>query len=170
MSPMPDLFPVVQALTDAAFAGVQAVVADAAQQVVAGAPPMPQLPAPVPAQPAPLAWPDTRGLNEVIINLGGWAAILKWVFSSVANKIDARFVFFEVRIKRIERSLNNLVAELRRLRHAPPLKAYEDDDPPSPAPAARKHRRPVRRDPPRQAPAEPDDEPEDTRPTEEPGT
>ena len=95
---------------------------------------MPQIPAP-PA--APLAWPDTKGLNEVLINLGGWAAILKWVFSSVANKIDARFKFFEVRVKRMERSLNQLVSELRRLRHAPPIEAYRET--PRPTHRPRRH-------------------------------
>ena len=100
---------------------------------------MPQIPAP-PA--APLAWPDTKGLNEVLINLGGWAAILKWVFSSVANKIDARFKFFEVRVKRMERSLNQLVAELRRLRHAPPIEAYRE----TPRPTHRPRRHPEHRE------------------------
>jgi len=133
MAPV-DLSILVEAIAQAAFGGLQQVAADAAAQVAQGAPPMPQIPAP-PA--APLAWPDTKGLNEVLINLGGWAAILKWVFSSVANKIDARFKFFEVRVKRMERSLNQLVSELRRLRHAPPIEAYRET--PRPTHRPRRH-------------------------------
>jgi hypothetical protein len=129
-----DLTILVEAIAQAAVGGLQQVAADAAAQVAQGAPPMPQIPAP-PA--APLAWPDTKGLNEVLINLGGWAAILKWVFSSVANKIDARFKFFEVRVKRMERSLNQLVSELRRLRHARPIEAYRET--PRPSHRARRH-------------------------------
>ena len=135
----PDLSILVEALAQAAVGGLQQVAADAAAQVAQGAPPMPQIPAP-PA--APLAWPDTKGLNEVLINLGGWAAILKWVFSSVANKIDARFKFFEVRVKRMERSLNQLVSELRRLRHAPPIEAYRE----TPRPTHRPRRHPEHRE------------------------
>ncbi len=135
----PDLSILVEAIAQAAFGGLQQVAADAAAQVAQGAPPMPQIPAP-PA--APLAWPDTKGLNEVLINLGGWAAILKWVFSSVANKIDARFKFFEVRVKRMERSLNELVSELRRLRHAPPIEAYRE----TPRPTHRPRRHPEHRE------------------------
>jgi hypothetical protein len=129
----------VEAIAQAAFGGLQQVAADAAAQVAQGAPPMPQIPAP-PA--APLAWPDTKGLNEVLINLGGWAAILKWVFSSVANKIDARFKFFEVRVKRMERSLNQLVSELRRLRHAHPIEAHRE----TPRPTHRPRRHPEHRE------------------------
>jgi len=138
MAPV-DLSILVEALAQAAVGGLQQVAADAAAQVAQGAPPMPQIPAP-PA--APLAWPDTKGLNEVLINLGGWAAILKWVFSSVANKIDARFKFFEVRVKRMERSLNQLVSELRRLRHAPPIEAYRE----TPRPTHRPRRHPEHRE------------------------
>jgi hypothetical protein len=134
-----DLTILVEAIAQAAVGGLQQVAADAAAQVAQGAPPMPQIPAP-PA--APLAWPDTKGLNEVLINLGGWAAILKWVFSSVANKIDARFKFFEVRVKRMERSLNQLVSELRRLRHAPPIEAYRE----TPRPTHRPRRHPEHRE------------------------
>lgn len=125
MAPV-DLSILVEAIAQAAVGGLQQVAADAAAQVAQGAPPMPQIPAP-PA--APLAWPDTKGLNEVLINLGGWAAILKWVFTSVAKKIDSRFRDLEVRSKRIDQSLRAVVRELRRLRHAPPLAAYQDAPP-----------------------------------------
>jgi len=138
MAPV-DLSILVEAIAQAAVGGLQQVAADAAAQVAQGAPPMPQIPAP-PA--APLAWPETKGLNEVLINLGGWAAILKWVFSSVANKIDARFKFFEVRVKRMERSLNQLVSELRRLRHAPRIEAYRE----TPRPTHRPRRHPEHRE------------------------
>lgn len=112
-------------LAEAALNGVGDAAA-AAGQLAGGAPVQPQIP---PVPPNPLSWPETRGLNEVLINLGGWAAILKWVFTSVATKIDSRFRDLEVRSKRIDQSLRAVVRELRRLRHAPPLAAYQDAQP-----------------------------------------
>jgi hypothetical protein len=107
-----------------------------AAQVLADAPvpPAPAVPA-VPAVPVQLPpLQNVPGLETVLVNLGGWAAILWGLANKIINRLDQRIVQIELRLEHlgtIPDGIRNLRRELRRYRmtpHAHPLPGKESPE------------------------------------------
>lgn len=101
-----------------------------AAQVLADAP----QPAPVPA-PVQLPTPTgVPGMETVLVNLGGWAAILWGLANKIINRIDQRIVQIERQLEKLAtmpRGIRALRTELRRYRktpHAHPLPGKEEPE------------------------------------------
>jgi hypothetical protein len=121
---MPLGLPDLHATLDAVVFCAQAV----ADQAPAAAPAPPPAPAGGLGQ-----WP---GLDTVVINLGGWAAILYGLASKIGRQVDSRVAAIETQLAHLStmpRQVQLLRRELRRYRmtpHAHPLPGKPPEETP----------------------------------------
>lgn len=119
---MPLGLPDLHASFDALVFAAQAMADQPAAQVL-------------PQAPAPSTLPQMPGLDQVIVNLGGWAAILWGLANKIGGQVDRRVSQIEAQLAKLSpmpREVRLLRRELRRYRQTPaahplPGSPAEDD-------------------------------------------
>lgn len=93
-------------------------------------------PGALPAAPAPVVIPQMPGFDQILINLGGWAAILYGLAAKIGRQVDNRVAAIETQLATLSgmpREVRQLRRELRRYRLTPgahPLPGKSPEEPP----------------------------------------